>query len=89
MRRDGDMKLAALSPQSAVVLELTRTDRLFEIYENSTDAVRSFSTFLPNMLKQFYPTRHASDPRVHHVPAAAAKPASSAAIVDGDSEAAA
>ncbi len=59
MRRDGDLKLAALSPQASVVLELTRTDRLFEVYENSTDAVRSFSSFLPNMLKQFYPSpRH-------------------------------
>ena len=58
MRRDGDVKLAALSAQASVVLELTRTDRLFEIYENSTDAVRSFSSFLPNMLKQFYPHRH-------------------------------
>lgn len=58
MKRDGDVKLAALSPQAAVVLELTRTDRLFEIYENSNDAVRSFSSYLPNMLKQFYP-RHA------------------------------
>jgi len=54
MRRDGDLKLAALSPQAAIVLELTRTDRLFEIYDNSTDAVRSYSSFLPNMLKQYY-----------------------------------
>jgi anti-sigma B factor antagonist len=53
--RDGDLKLASVSPQAAIVLELTRTDRLFEIYENSSDAVRSFSSFLPNMLKQFYP----------------------------------
>jgi anti-sigma B factor antagonist len=66
MRRDGDLKLAALSPQAAIVLELTRTDRLFEIYENSTDAVRSYSSFLPNMLKQFY---HA--PRIVHPPMAA------------------
>ncbi len=57
-KRDGDVKLAALSPQSAVVLELTRTDRLFEIYETSTDAVRSFSSFMPNVLKQFYPHVH-------------------------------
>ncbi len=63
MRRDGDLKLAALSPQAAIILELTRTDRLFEIYENSTDAVRSFSSFLPNMLKQFYP-----GPRHVHAP---------------------
>ena len=54
-RRDGDLKLASLSPQAAVVLELTRTDRLFEIYETATDAVKSFSSFLPNAVRQFYP----------------------------------
>lgn len=52
MKRDGDVKLAALSPQAAVVLELTRTDRLFEIYHTSTDAARSFSGFLPNAMRQ-------------------------------------
>jgi anti-sigma B factor antagonist len=52
MKRDGDLKLASLSPQASTVLELTRTDRLFEIYDNSTDAVRSFTYFLPNALRQ-------------------------------------
>ena len=51
-RRDGDLKLASPSPQAAVILELTRTERLFEIYESSTDAVRSFSGFLPNAMRQ-------------------------------------
>ncbi len=51
-RRDGDLKLASPSPQAMVVLELTRTERLFEIYESSTDAVRSFSGFLPNAMRQ-------------------------------------
>jgi anti-sigma B factor antagonist len=51
-KRDGDLKLATISPDAAVVLELTRTERLFEIYETSTDAVRSFSGFLPNAMKQ-------------------------------------
>lgn len=51
MKRDGDVKLASLSPQAAVILEMTRTDRLFEIYENSTDAARSYSGFLPNALR--------------------------------------
>ncbi len=51
MKRDGDVKLASVSPQAAVILELTRTDRLFEIYETSTDAARSFSGFLPNAMK--------------------------------------
>ena len=51
MKRDGDLKLAALSPQAAVVLEMTRTDRLFEIYDSSSDAVLSFSRFLPTHMK--------------------------------------
>jgi anti-sigma B factor antagonist len=52
MKKDGDLKLASLSPQAAIVLELTRTERLFEIYQTSTDAVRSFSAFLPNTMRQ-------------------------------------
>ncbi len=52
IKRDGDVKLAALSPQMAVVLEMTRTERLFEIYETNSDAVLSFSRFLPKALKQ-------------------------------------
>ena len=55
IKHDGDVKLAALSSQAVVVLELTRTGRLFEIYESSTLAVKSFSSFLPNALKNFYP----------------------------------
>lgn len=51
-KRDGDVKLASLSEQAEVVLELTRTERLFEIYETSADAVRSFSGFLPNAMRQ-------------------------------------
>jgi anti-anti-sigma factor len=51
MKRDGDLKLASLSRQASMVLELTRTDRLFEIYENSTEAARSFSGFLPNAMQ--------------------------------------
>lgn len=52
MRKDGDLKLASLSDHAAVVLELTRTDRLFEIYDSSTDAARSYSSFLPNTLRR-------------------------------------
>ena len=62
MRRDGDLKLAALSPQAAVVLDLTRTSRLFEIYENSTDAARSFSCFLPNTMRRQAPANVISFP---------------------------
>jgi anti-sigma B factor antagonist len=55
VKHDGDLKLAALSPQAAIVLELTRTGRLFEIYESFTAAVKSFSSFLPNAMRQFEP----------------------------------
>jgi anti-sigma B factor antagonist len=55
VKRDGDLKLAAPSQEAAVVLELTRAGRLFEIYENSTAAVKSFHSFLPNAMKHFYP----------------------------------
>jgi anti-sigma B factor antagonist len=51
IKHDGDVKLAALSPEMAVILEMTRTDRLFEIYDSSSDAVLSFSRFLPSALK--------------------------------------
>jgi anti-sigma B factor antagonist len=62
MKRDGDLKLAALSDGAAVVLEMTRADRLFEIYDTSTDAVRSFSSFLPNTLRK--PLYHPTEPRL-------------------------
>jgi anti-sigma B factor antagonist len=44
MKRDGDMKLAALSPAAATILELMRVDRLFEVFENPQEAARSFHT---------------------------------------------
>ena len=44
-RRDGDIKLAAVPPESAVILELTRVDRLFEIFDTVEDAVDSFDGF--------------------------------------------
>ena len=53
MKRDGDVKLAAPSPEAMVILELTRTGRLFEIYDTATDAARSYSSFLPNVMRQF------------------------------------
>jgi anti-anti-sigma factor len=60
-RRDGDLKLASLSPQAQVVLDITRTGRLFEIFATSADAARSFSGYLPNMVRQFHssPVREA------------------------------
>jgi len=42
MKRDGDVKLAALSPESEVILELMRVSRLFETFDTTAEAVQSF-----------------------------------------------
>lgn len=42
MRLDGDLKFAAIRPEVGVVLELTRVDRLFEIFASVEGAVESF-----------------------------------------------
>lgn len=52
IKHDGDLKLAGLSPQMEIVLQMTRTDRLFEVYDSATDAVLSFSRFLPGAVKR-------------------------------------
>lgn len=50
MKRDGDIKLANLSPTSAAILELMRVDRLFEIFDSAEEATRSFQNVaLPEM----------------------------------------
>ncbi|MFY9905398.1 MAG: STAS domain-containing protein [Terriglobales bacterium] len=41
-KRNGDLKLAAVSPELAAVLEWTKAGRLFETFESTTDAVQSF-----------------------------------------------
>jgi anti-sigma B factor antagonist len=56
MRRDGDLKLASVPPRMAVILEMTRTDRLFEIYDSSSDAVLSFSRFVPSAMRNVITT---------------------------------
>ncbi|HEY3627685.1 MAG TPA: STAS domain-containing protein [Terracidiphilus sp.] len=52
MKRDGDVKLAAVSPSAREALEMTRVDRLFEIYATETEAVNSF--FRPSFENAFY-----------------------------------
>lgn len=42
MKRDGDVKLAAVSPACAALLELMRVDRVFEIFQTAQEAVQSF-----------------------------------------------
>lgn len=64
MKRDGDLKLASLSAQMELILEMTRTDRLFEIYDNSADAVLSFSRFLPAAMKHTAPAFSMPEPQL-------------------------
>jgi len=45
MKQDGDVKLAALSPEATVILRLTRADRVFEIFDTVSEAVTSFLSF--------------------------------------------
>jgi anti-sigma B factor antagonist len=45
--RDGDLKLAAPSPAARTFLELTRLDRLFEIFDSSAEAAAAFGTAVP------------------------------------------
>ena len=40
--RDGDLKLAAVSPELVSTLEWTKAGRMFEIFESPSDAVQSF-----------------------------------------------
>ena len=42
MKRDGDLKLAAVTPAAATIMELMRVDRLFEVFETADQATRSF-----------------------------------------------
>jgi anti-sigma B factor antagonist len=57
MKRGGDLKLAALPPGPKKVLEVTGVDRLFEIFDNSSDAVESFRLVpaLPQDMPRWHP----------------------------------
>jgi len=45
MKRNGDIKLAAVPPAVAEILELTKVDSLFEAFDNPAAAVNSFYQF--------------------------------------------
>jgi anti-sigma B factor antagonist len=45
MKRNGDLKFAAVPPAVAAILRLMRVDCLFEIFEDVSDAVESFYRF--------------------------------------------
>jgi len=42
MKRNGDARLAAVTPSAEVTLKLIGADRLFQIFPSNTDAVNSF-----------------------------------------------
>jgi anti-anti-sigma factor len=54
MKRNGDVKLAAIPPAAAAILEHTRIDRLFETFDNTADAVSSFHQFPVNAFQQAF-----------------------------------
>jgi anti-anti-sigma regulatory factor len=72
MKCNGEVKLAGLTCPASIVLELTRIGGLFEVYETSTSAVKSFSSFHPNAF--LYP---------HLVSQAAVRIALDAVIAEG------
>lgn len=55
MKRDGDLKLAAVSPASATIMELMRVDRLFEVFETADEAVSSFQAVVTPEASQSEP----------------------------------
>ncbi len=55
MKRDGDLKLSAVSPESEVILEFLRVDRVFEVFLKPEDAVRSFSAIPAEAVPQDTP----------------------------------
>ena len=55
LKRDGDLKLASLSPEAEVFLELMRVARVFETFPTSEEAVRSFNAVPAEALPQETP----------------------------------
>ena len=55
LKRDGDLKLAALSAQAEVFLELMRVARVFEAFPTSEEAVRSFHAVPAEVVPQHAP----------------------------------
>ena len=69
MRLDGDLKLAELTPEASIILELTRVDRLFEIYASVDEAVESFNGFSVQDMTHssagaFFPASEPADDRL-------------------------
>jgi anti-sigma B factor antagonist len=52
LKRNGDVKLAAIPPATAAILELTKVHRLFEMFESTAYAVDSFYRVPANVFQQ-------------------------------------
>jgi len=52
MMRNGDVKLSAISSEAATILRITRIDCLFEVFENTDDAVGSFDQLAVDALQR-------------------------------------
>jgi anti-anti-sigma factor len=55
LKRDGDLKLATLSPESEVILELMRVARIFETFGTCDEAVRSFQAIPADVIPDVAP----------------------------------
>jgi len=55
LKRDGDLKLAALSPEAEVILEMMRVARVFETFPTSEEATRSFNAIPADAIPQDAP----------------------------------
>lgn len=51
-KRDGSLRLAGASPEAATVLELTRMDRVFNMFPSVADAVTSANIEQPQFVPQ-------------------------------------
>lgn len=55
LKRNGDLKLAAVSPASRVILELILANGLFETFETAGEAVQSFHPIPSHSIPQGQP----------------------------------
>jgi anti-sigma B factor antagonist len=63
LKRNGDVKLAAIPTGATAILELSGIDRLFEVFDTTNDAVSSFSRVPAEMVA------HMGVARTSHRPA--------------------
>jgi anti-sigma B factor antagonist len=52
IKRNGDVKLAAMTPAARAILKLTGVNRVFEIYDTTPDAVNSFCQLRVDRISQ-------------------------------------